>query len=317
VPGANPEDLALISWLAVTERRSWRLPRDWWQRLFRLARHQLAGVPAGRPDRASIELALTDLTDLLRMAGTGQQAGEPEISAGIDTLRLYLGLRPVHYPLTAGSIECRTYLGALWETWAQPPMDTDVSTLVVRLLLAVFGPSLSNREAEPDPLSEAAVTLLVEVVTDQRVPLNADTVAVIARVLSAFPALYEDPRLSRDWWARVEQLRPAIRDPAERLRAALRGSQSDTDAVEIAMLAGKAAARGLDPEELSEIIRRWLADQPPPHRDAVLGIIGGTRRLLSPAGDRSHDRYLATLAARLGLTEERAVSFPWRRLGRS
>jgi hypothetical protein len=235
------EDLALIAWCAFREGGAGRLDPQWWPTLQELAR------PGGRDaDDPAVDRARADLRDLLRCQG-GPAPGLPA-AVRLDTLRLYLRLAPRHYPVAAAAPPCREYLSELWTSWLAPPANRDVALLTARLL-TMPPPGL-------DPVSEAAVTLLYEAVTDDRVPFSAAVADAVAEVLAAEPRLTEDPRLPPGWWTRVEHLRPGLRTPQARLRAAVH--RADADPVEVAVICGRAAEAGTKPEELDELLAEWL-----------------------------------------------------------
>jgi hypothetical protein len=119
------------------------------------------------------------------------------------------------------------------------------------------------------------------------------------------PHLVNEPRLPDDWWARIEPLRPDIRTPEVRLRAAIRQASPAADPAEVALLAGRAALSGRPPEELAAIFGPWLDRRPQPARDAVFRIIEGVVRLAATETGRSYDDYLAALAGRLDITEDK------------
>lgn len=296
-PG-DDADLVLIAALAVRETSFARLTGPWWPFLLDLARTPL---PPTRPDEPDADPSRADLESLL-VARTEPTRNLAAI-ARLDTLRLYLDLRSSHYPLDGGEPACLEYLNALWDLWSLPPIATDITTLTVQLL----GTLLPG----PDPLSEAAVTLLRAVVDDSRIPLSEPIVDAIAEVLPFAPELADDDRLTVAWWTRIERLRPGLRTPAARLRAAVR--QPDADPADIAWLCGRSAASGVPAEELAEMAGQWIARHPIAVRDAMFRIVEGRLGLAAAEQNRSYDEYLMKLAGLLGFAAERpAAGLRWR-----
>jgi hypothetical protein len=300
------EDLVLVGWLAVRDRSFAWLAEDWWRALIRVARGRAGRMSpddslAPATDRARADLGfLLSLKDLI-----GKTPGDLETNARIDTLRLYLGLRPAHYPLDAAREPALEYLDALWGAWSRPPADADVAMLTVWLLAAVFGGTRRYQKPAVDPLSEFSVALLRDAVSDVRVPLTSQVATALTEAVARAPRLLTDPRLTPDWWGRVEQLRPDIRTPEARLRAVLRQEDPSTDPAEIAMLAGRAALRVRGAEELAEIIGPWFARRSQPSRDALFKIIDGVVRLADAETGRSSEELLSALASRLDITEDK------------
>ena len=221
----------------------------------------------------------------------------------LDTLRLYVGRGPRFLPLTAGSSSCRRYLHALWEQWSKPPADDDLGTLTVRLLGSLPG----------DSFGEEALEVLRAVVTDSKVPFDRAVADEVAAIVDA-RGLAENPGLSEDWWARVERVRPDVRAPWVRLRAALR--RPDADPVDVAVLMGRTAASGASPEELCRITRRWIAGRASSEVPAMLRIVSGVIRLCAdPLRLASCDEYMTSLAHLLDVPEERRSQPRFRRRG--
>jgi hypothetical protein len=299
----SAEDLALIAWLAVRDCSFSALAPEWWPLLLRLARTRIVPLAPDDPVGPFADRACADLTGLVRMAkARSMAAGEPQTDARVDTLRLYLGQRPAYYPLGAGSVPCRRYLDALWAAWSQPPAEADISALAARLLEAVFGGTERFNQPATNPYSDSAVTLLREVVTDDRVPLSDLVARAIARIIAAAPDLAGDPRLTPDWWVRVEQLLPGLRGPAAQLAAAVRQTAPAADPADVAVLCGRAAADGVAATELAATVRPWFDRQSPRAREAMFLIAEGVLRLAAPENDPRHNDYLAVLADRLALS---------------
>jgi hypothetical protein len=304
---AQAEDLALAVWLAVRDNSFSALTRQWWPPLLRLARTRAVPLASDDPAGPAIGQACADLASLLGQSEARRMAAaDLTVAALVDTLRLYLGLKPVYYPLDAGAGTCRAYLDALWSAWSQPPTEDDASALAVRLLDGVFG-------AEPhgqSPVSayrEAMITLIYEVVTDDRVPLDDAVAGRIGRVIDASPGLVDESRLTPQWWDRVERVLPGLRTPQARLRAAVsRVSRAPTsrEQVEIAVLCASAAASDPVPE-VAAIVKPWFAGQSAAVRASMFRIIEGALRLAGLESDRSFDDYIVALASDLGLGEER------------
>jgi hypothetical protein len=282
--GDSAEDLALIASFVLRKSSPARLADPWWPLLLSLARSQ-PDDPAARSH--------IDLIDLAKAAR--EPSPDLPVAVRLDTLRLYLELAPRHYPLTAGAPSCRRYLDALWELWSEPPADDDLATLAGRLLKTLLRAG--------DPLSEAAVTLLLAVVTDSRIPLSEPVADAIAGVLATTPALVEDPRLPAEWWMRLEGLRPQLRTPPARLRAAVR--REDADPVEIAVLCGQAAASGLNPEDLTAIAGAWLASRTTAQANAMFRILDGVLNLAGIDQGRSYDEYLLALSRQLAIPPDK------------
>jgi hypothetical protein len=283
--GDSPEDLALIASYVLHQGSFARLTDQWWPILLRLAR--------GQPDDPAAVRGRADLLDLVKAAS--QIPPDLPTAVRLDTLRLHFESAPRHYPLSGGAPSGRRYLDALWELWSEPPGDDDIPTLAGRLLTTLLSAA--------DPLSEAAVTLLLAVVTDSRIPFGEPIADAIAGILAAAPALYEDPRLPADWWTRVERLRPDLRTPPGRLRAAVR--RQDADPIEIAVLCGQAAASGLCPEDLAAVAGAWLASRTTAQTSAMFRILEGVLRLAAIDQGRSYDEYLLALARQLAIPPEK------------
>jgi hypothetical protein len=306
------EDLALIAWLAVRDHSFDALAPEWWPALLSLARTRVVPPAPDDPAGAFAGRACADLAGLARMAKARQiDTTAPQIDAWVDTLRLYLGLRPHRYPFRGGSISCLRYLDALWAAWSQPPAEGDIGALTIRLLDAVFGGTERFSRPATSPYSDSAVTLLLEVVTDDRVPLSDSVARTIERIIAASPRLIDDPRLTPDWWVRIEQLLPSLRSPAARLAAAVRRTAPEADPADVAVLCGRAAANGVPATELAETVRPWFARQPQRAQEATFLIIEGVFRLVATeSGPRPND-YLAILADRLAFSQQRRGL--WRR----
>jgi len=279
------EDLALIASFVLRQGSFTALADQWWPALLRLARAQ-PDDPVGAQGR-------NDVLDLV----TADRRSAPDLPTAVrlDTLRLCLELAPRHYPLAAGASSAQRYLDALWELWSGPLAGDDLPALVGRLLTTVL--------ATADPSGEAAITLLVAVVADRRIPLTKPVADAIAGILAATPALCEDPRLPADWWTRVERLRPGLRTFPARLRAAVR--RPDADPVEIAVLCGRAAASGLGPEDLAALTGTWLASLTTAQASAMFRILEGVLRLAAIDQGRSYDEYLLALAPRFRVAPEK------------
>jgi hypothetical protein len=290
---AAPEDLALIASFALRDDPVSLLTGPWWPVLLRLAR----GDPA---ERATAQ-ARMDLAALAEAAALGRKPPLPS-AVRLDTLRLYVGLTPRYLPLTAGAPSCLRYLDALWELWSQPPADGDLTTLTVRLLGSL----------PKGPFGEEALTLLRAVVTDDRIPFDGAIADTVAEIVAATHGLTEDPRLTADWWARVERLRPDVRAPRVRLRAAVR--RPDTDPVEVAVLMGNTAASGVSPEDLHAITWRWLGRRAPEEVSSMLRIVDGVLRLCAdPRRIASCEEYVASLARELDVSADRRSTTLFRR----
>lgn len=301
------EDLVLIAWLTARGHSFARLAEDWWPVLIRVARGRGGAMPPDDSVEPGANRARADLGFLVSLKEIiGKTPDDLQTNTRVDTLRLYLGLRPAHYPLDGGSESARRYLNSLWAAWSLAPADEDVSLLTVWLIAAVFGGTRRYPRAAVDPQTEFAVTLLSDVVTDRRIPLTRQVADAIASAVAMAPGLHADPRLSPEWWARIERLRPDIRTPEARLRAALRQTAPPIDPAEIAVLAGKAVLDGRAVEELAAVIGPWLARHPQAVRDALFRIIEGVVRLEAAETGRSFDDYLTALASRLGITEEKS-----------
>ena len=307
-PGApQAEDLALMAWLAVRDTSFAVLAESWWPSLFRVARTRAASLTGEPPGNPGADRACTDLASLLGQAeARSLSADDLPVDVLVDTLRLYLAMKPVSYPLNAGAALCRAYLDALWDAWSRPPAGADSSALAVRLVEGVFGPDPEGR-----PLAsahrDAAITLLHEVVTDDRVPLSEPVARVIGRVIDASPGLADEPRLTPSWWARIDQVLPGLRTPQSRLRAAVRRAGREptaSDRVEIALLCANAAADSTA-QEVAAVIQSWFSEQPAAVRSAMFRITEGALRVAELESGRPSDDYLAVLASELGLTEER------------
>ena len=306
----------------------------WWPQL-RTGGTEVAAGADNPDDIRAVARAQADLRRLAALAGTLRLGGaDPLADACADTLRLYLGLPPAHHPVNAGQKAAGSYLDALWAVWSEPPADADSTALTLLLLTAVFrsADSFGSPGRDPvdaavspapviraDPLGAFAVTLLRDVVLDDRSPLNAVIADEVADIVSAHPALLRNARLTSDWWARVEQLCPDIRDPARRLRIAVReaATTAGQDSVPdrevmagVAVLSGLAIAEGgLTAEELAAIIRPLLDLQPPRNREAVLRVITGTLRLVDDqdgarVAEQDRARAEATLSYLLGVQAE-------------
>lgn len=291
---ADPEDLALIALFALRDAPVPVLVGSWWPVLLRMAQ----GDPAGRAAaQARVDLAaLTEAADL---------GPEPPRSAAVrlDTLRLYVGLDPRYLPLTIGASSCQRYLAALWEQWSQLPTDKDFTTLIVRLLGSLPEGSFG----------EEALALLRDVVIDDRIPFDRVVADAVAGIVAS-RGLTDDPRLTEDWWARVERLRPDVRAPWVRLRAALR--RPDTDPVDLAVLMGHTAASGASPEELHRITGRWAASRTSAEVTAMLRIVSGVIRLCAdPLRLASCDEYMVSLARLFDVPEEQRPPPRFRRRG--
>jgi hypothetical protein len=307
-PGApEAEDLALLAWLAVRDTSFAVLDEGWWPSLFRVARIRAASLTGEPPGEPEADQACADLASLLGQAeARNRSAGDLLVDVLVDTLRLYLGMKPVSYPLDLGAVPCRAYLGALWDAWSRPPAATDTSALAVWLIDGVFGPE-SKGHPLANPHGEATITLLCEVVTDDRIPLSDPVARSIGRVIDAFPSLADEPRLTPEWWARIDQVLPGLRTPQSRLRAAVQHAGREpvaSDRVEIALLSAAAAADS-SAQEVAAVIRSWFSEQPVAVRSSMFRIVEGALRLAGVESGRSYDDYLAALASELGLAEER------------
>ena len=221
-----------------------------------------------------------------------------------DTLRLYVGLPARGLPLTGPGPTCRQYLDALWELWSQPPLDADRAGLTVGLLQGVH--ALLEGFSIPG-LVDGVVELLRSVVADDRVPLTGDVAEEIAILIAGLPLLMTDPRLNADWWARVERIRPGVRAPDIRLRAAVK--DRDASAVDIAVHMGEAAGGGLPPEELLAITAHWFGDgRSITETAAMLQIIEGVVRLRrGDAIGQEAGKYMATLRQLLDQPGEQSI----------
>lgn len=285
---ADPEDMALTARLAYRNGRPAPVTAKWWATLHTLARSQ-QDEPPGNCARA-------DLIDLLE--GLDDAATDADTAVRLDTLRLYLELAPRHFPLAGAPLsECRDYLDLLWDLWSRAPIGEDFPVLVSRLVVALLPVPGSPGQAPVDQL----VTVLLAVVGDDRIPLDQAIADLIAGACAAVPALLDDPRLTADWWTRVEHLLPALREPSARLRAAVR--QPGADPVDVAVLWGKAAAGDADRQDLLSIACPWLADRTPAEISAVLKILDGVLGLApdgagTPAVRR--DYVLRTVADLIG-----------------
>jgi hypothetical protein len=261
---ADPEDLALAARIACHADRANPLAEDWWPSLLRLTQ-QVTTISAGA--QADLSALVTEIGDL---------SAELVAATRVDTLRLYLRQPPRFYPTAGSADRCRGYLNELWQLWSSGLLAADAAALAARLLAAVLaepdGPGRAAVARRRSPFGEPAIALLTAVVQDGRIPLDAAVVDVIAGVCAAAPDLLDDPRLTATWWARVESLRPGLRGPVARLRAAVR--QPGADPVEIAVLWGRAAAGGLAPDELLAVIAPWLATRAPKETSAMLRILG-------------------------------------------
>jgi len=315
------------------------LAPEWWPPLIHRGSAR-AAAGASSPGDGPVDILATararaDLRRLAALARTLRLGGaDPLADARADTLRLYLGRPPAHHPAHAGTTLVGGYLDALWTVWSELPADADSTALTLLLLSAVFGPAdwfgppsrdpvdwvVSPDPVIPvDPLGAFAVMLLLDVVLDDRVPFNAVIADKVAEIVSANPALLRHDRLTSDWWARVERLRPDVRDPARRLRVAVReavaradqdGAQDREEVAGVAVLSGLTVAGGsLTVEELAAIIRPLLDRQPPQNREALFRVISGTLRLEADRNGGQHaERDLArdeaTLFDLLGVQDE-------------
>ena len=297
----NGADLVLIASFAVRAGSFARLAAPWWPFLLGLVRDRL--TPA-QPDTAAPDPSRTDFEDLL--TAPVEPPGDLPTVVRLDTLRLYLDVRSSLYPLDGGEPACRGYLDALWDLWSKPPVAADVPALTVQLL----GTLLPG----PNPLSEAAVTLLRAVVADDRIPLSEPIADAIAEVILFAPELADDPRLTAPWWARVERLRPGLRTPSTRLRAAVRNPEADP--VDIIVLCGRSAASGVPAEELARIAGPWLTRHPPEVRGWMFHMLEGQLGLAGAARNHPYDEYLLTLASLLAIPGDQPPSGPRRRARR-
>ena len=265
--GVEAEDVALIARLACRQAPLPRVAGEWWPALLRLTQDR-PETPADEPARADLIALLEEIDDDFQ---------DPVPAVRLDTLRLYAKLPPRYFPFTGTSSAGRRYLDALWELWSEPPVEEDVAVLAARLLEALL-PAAAALEQDPvSPFGEPVITLLLGVVRDDRIPLDDTVGDAISEVLEAAPGLLDDPRLTADWWTRVERLRPALRDPSARLRAAVRRSAADP--VEVAVLWGKAAATSARREDLLAITGPWLAARTPTEISAMLRILDDVLRL--------------------------------------
>lgn len=291
---ADPEDLALIVLFALRDAPAPVLAGPWWPVLLRLAK--------GDPVMKAAAQYRVDLGELTEAADLGPQP-PPVAAVRLDTLRLYVGRGPRHLPLTAGPSSCRRYLHALWEQWAQPPTDEDISALTVRLL-----ESLPKNSSGPE-----ALEVLRAVVADGMVPFDQAVADAVAAIVDK-DGMADNPGLTEDWWARVERVRPDVRAPWVRLRAALR--RPDADPVNVAVLMGHTAASGASPDELYRITGRWVGGHKPSEVSAMLRIVSGVIRLCAdPLRLASCDDYMASLARLLDVPEERRPPSLFRRRG--
>jgi len=288
------EDLALIALFVLREGDLSRLADEWWPLLFGLARRQ---PEPNQPERAVGSRSPADLADLAEAVIDGPAPALPT-AVRLDTLRLYLGLTPRYLPLPLGAPACERYLKELWQLWSQPSVDADVTALTCGLINSV--------QDAADQFGEAVVVLLRGVVTDDRIPLDQDIAGAIAGVLAAKAALIEHPSLTLDWWARVERLRPEIRTPAARLRAAV--CREDADPVEIAVLCGRSAASGLSPEDFAAIAGPWLVRRPSAQVGPVLVILEGVLGLAAVEHCPPYEEYLLALGYGSAIPQEKPPS---------
>lgn len=274
----DDEDIALVARLAYHNDPSPQVTDTWWPLLLNLARRAPDLTDSARADLAAMaEEADRESVDL----ATGIR---------LDTALLYLDLPVRYFPSDGAAPRCLRYLGALWDLWSAPPSDGDVAMLAARLLKNVLPAPGSGAETTPGSLfSEAAVALLLAVVRDIRIPLDEVITDIIAGTVTAAPGLLNDPRLTADWWTRIERLRPALRDPKTRFRAAVQ--HPDADPVEIAVLWGKAAAVGEHREDLLVIARPWLTARSPAEISTTLRVVDGVLRL----SGHDNDDYMPTI----------------------
>lgn len=289
-PATKVEDVALAARYAYRNGPLEEVTDAWWP--------VLAEAVRTRPGVTVPDPACGDLIVLAEEAES-LSPGLPTATR-LDTLRLYLGLPPRYFPLSTSASACRRYLDALWALWSDLPAGDDVSVLAGHLIRAIF-PAPDGTQAKGSgggPVSESAITLLIAIVHDDRIPLSGPIAGLIADACAASPALLDDPRLDQDWWRRIEIFRPELREPAARFRAALR--QRDADPVEIAVLLGKAVGGGAR-ADLIAIARPWLAIRTPAEISAILRIIDGVRQL-SAGGDRgpaADDDYFRSMVREL------------------
>jgi hypothetical protein len=289
--GTDPEDVALAARLAYRNGRSSQVTAQWWPVLLTLAQ-----IP---PDAAAMAAARADLADLADPADLAKSLSDEATELGsavrLDTLRLYLELVPRYFPRTGAAVACRRYLDALWDLWSESPARDDVTVLAPRLLgtlLAAPGSGL----ALADPFAESAITLLLAVVHDDRIPLDRALADAIADTCTAVPWLLDEPRLTAEWWTRVERLCPGIRGPSARLRAAVR--EPAADPAEVALRWGRAAANGTGHEEIISTIGPWLTERTPTEISAMLKIVDSMLSL-GPSGAR-RDYLLQTVGHLIG-----------------
>jgi hypothetical protein len=218
----------------------------------------------------------------------------------LDTLRLYLALPLRDLPSAGDAQRGAAYLDALRDLWSQPPASDDSQALAVGLIAAAVQ---QRREA---------ALVLQALVTSWRIPLTAAMAEALARILLTTPGLADDPRLDEDWWERVERVRPDIRSPGARLRAAV--LDLDADPVTIAVLMGRAAS-GISPEKLYQTTRDWLHARPRAEVELMLRIVDGVVRL--SRGERqvaSPNSYMSALSELLDLPPaDRLSQARWRR----
>jgi hypothetical protein len=304
-PDDRDEDLALIAWLAGrTGSLAW-LADEWWPLLFTMARswpQQAQSGQDGRPERDALasQGAGSILADLVRAPLRSRRTLTTDVRS--DTLLLYCGLPPAGYPVTGRAADCRAYLAALRDAWSAQPAKDDADILTARLLTGVFcSPPGFPREA---PRGEPALVLLRAVVSD-RAELAVVVANAIAEVLQAAPYLYADPGLSQDWWVSVERIRPDVRTPMVRLRAAVGAPVADP--TDVAVLIGRAAAAGDDYAEIAGIVGGWFARYPAGEQRAIFRVVQAVAELAA-SRRRASAGDLADLAARLGLPRPKPSS---------
>ena len=288
------EDLVLLAWFVIRAGSFALLADEWWPALCTLARTDQPGEQARRQ-------CLADLADLTAMAGDSANNDLPT-AVRLDTLRLYLRLDASHCPLTATAPPMKRYLGALWDLWSEPPVNVDVTTLTCRLL--------DSARRTPGPLGKGFLELLRSTVTDDRVPLNEEVADAIATVVSATEGLADHPALPPEWWSSVERLRPDIRTPAARLRAAVR--RDDADPTDVAVLCARSATSGLAVEEIMEIMAPYLARRTTAETAAMFGVLEAMLGLAAAGQESSYDGYLSVLARCFGVAHEKSPP-PFRR----
>jgi hypothetical protein len=266
------EDLTLIALhVLLAEGSLNRLAPHWWPALFRLARRQ----PASE-----------NLIDLARTAGNEESSLPTAVR--VDTLRLYLALPPEHLPIVTGVAATRRYLDALWDVWTESLPETDIALLTSRLLASIVA----------NPRYDDVIAVLLHAVgTDQRIPLTEPIAEAVSGWLGKAPRLIDNPRLTPDWWTRIERFRPDIRSSAARLRRAVRDPEADP--LDIAVLTGKTAASGLPARELIAITAEYVGRQRADVTRAMLLVVEGTLRLTAATGQAGavdNDEYLTDLA---------------------